>query len=190
MNTMDPVTVTLIAFALSLDAFAVALTAGAVLVKASRRQMFRLSFHFGFFQFMMPIIGWFAGVQVESLVSSFDHWIAMALLAFVGGKMIYESFENHEEVSHTDMTKGWSLVSLSIATSIDALAVGFSLAVMNSGIVGPSIVIGLVASGMTLLGISLGQKFSEVLGKRMEFIGGLVLTGIGIRIVLEHMKVF
>ncbi len=185
---MDFLTIILVALALALDAFAVALTAGATLVRADRRQVFRLSFHFGLFQFLMPIIGWVAGVQIESVVSAFDHWIALGLLLAIGVKMIHESFDKHREF-RSDMTRGWSLVSLSIATSIDALAVGFSIAVMNSGIVLPSIVIGVVAAGMTVLGVRLGERFSHALGAGMERIGGAVLIIIGIRIVLEHLQI-
>jgi putative Mn2+ efflux pump MntP len=184
---MDFVTILLLALALAMDAFAVALAAGAALGRANRRQLFRLSFHFGLFQFLMPIIGWFAGVQVEHFIEAFDHWIAFALLAFIGGKMIRESIDHAAERYRSDMTKGMSLVLLSVATSIDALAVGFSLAVVNVAILLPSVIIGLVAGGMTLTGMRLGEKISGRFGRRMELVGGIVLILIGIRIVIEHL---
>ncbi len=187
---MDIATILLLALALAMDAFAVALAAGAALGRADRRQLFRLSFHFGLFQFLMPVAGWFAGVQVERLIAAFDHWIAFALLAFIGGKMIRESFDHAAARYRTDMTKGMSLVLLSVATSIDALAVGFSLAVVDVSILMPSVVIGLVAGGMTLLGMRLGEKISGRLGRRMELAGGIVLILIGARIVLEHVGIF
>lgn len=186
---MDLFTTFFLAFALAMDAFAVALAAGASLGRANKRQIFRLSFHFGLFQFMMPIIGWSVGYQVELIFSFIDHWIAFGLLCFIGGKMIYESRSAAHLSSKRDMTKGASLVSLSIATSIDALAVGFSLAVMNVSIIQPSIIIGVVAGIITIIGIRIGEKFSLKLGKKMEFAGGAVLLLIGIKIVLEHLEI-
>jgi manganese efflux pump family protein len=184
------VTVILIALALAMDAFAVALSAGAYLVKANSRQTFRLSFHFGLFQFLMPVLGWLAGSQLLAYLSAIDHWIACGLLVFIGGRMIGSSFESAETSIKRDVTKGWSLVTLSIATSIDAFAVGLSLAAMDFGIVGPSIVIGLVAAIMTLIGIRLGERLSGILGRRMELAGGLILIAIGIRVVVDHLGVF
>lgn len=176
-----------IAFALAMDAFAVAIAVGSRLERLSYRPVFRLSFHFGLFQFLMPIIGWFLGRQVERLVFSFDHWIALALLAFIGGKMIWESFTHDGTGSSlADPTRKWSLIALSIATSIDALAVGLSLALLNVQIVSASIVIGIVAAGMTLLGMKFGRVLGEKFGHRMELIGGLVLVAIGVKIVLNH----
>jgi putative Mn2+ efflux pump MntP len=184
---VDYFSILFIAFALAIDAFAVALSAGAYLVKADRRQSFRLSFHFGLFQFMMPVIGWAAGSTVAHLIESADHWIAFGLLAVIGGRMIVNSFRAEDERLQVDITRGWSLVSLSVATSIDALAVGLSLAMIEADIIFPSIVIGVVAAGMTLLGLRLGERFSSALGRHMEFAGGVVLILIGVRIVLEHL---
>ena len=176
-----------IAFALAMDAFAVAIAVGSRLEKLSYRPVFRLSFHFGLFQFLMPIIGWFLGRQVERLVYSFDHWIALGLLAFIGGKMIWESFRHDDDHSAlADPTRKWSLIALSIATSIDALAVGLSLALLNVQIVGASIVIGIVAAGMTLLGMKFGRVLGQRFGRCMELVGGLILVGIGVKIFLQH----
>jgi len=176
-----------IAFALAMDAFAVAIAVGSRLEKLSGRHLFRLSFHFGLFQFLMPIIGWFLGRQVERLVYSFDHWVAFGLLAFIGGKMIWESFAHDGTGSAlTDPTRKWSLIVLSVATSIDALAVGLSLALLNVQIVTASIVIGIVAAGMTLVGMKFGRALGERFGRRMELMGGLILVAIGIKIVLQH----
>jgi putative Mn2+ efflux pump MntP len=173
-----------------MDAFAVAIAVGSRLEKLSRRHIFRLSFHFGLFQFLMPIIGWFLGRQVERLVYSFGHWIAFGLLAFIGGRMIWESFaHDRSEADLTDPTRKWSLIVLSIATSIDALAVGLSLALLNVQIVGASVVIGIVAAGMTLVGMKFGRVLGERFGRRMELTGGLILVAIGIKIVLQHSGV-
>lgn len=185
---MDIAAVLLIAFALAMDAFAVALSTGAYLVKANVRQTFRLSFHFGLFQFFMPILGWAAGVQLVRFIEDFDHWIAFVLLAFIGGRMIAASFGRVEDHVRHDVTRGLSLVSLSVATSIDALAVGLSLAVIETPIVVPSLIIGIVAAAMTLLGLRLGERLSAAFGKKMEFAGGLILVCIGLKILFDHLS--
>jgi len=175
----------LIAVALGIDAFAVSLSAGAYLVRADVRQTFRLSFHFGLFQFFMPILGWLAGAEIADVIKDLDHWVAFGLLALIGGKMIKESLQKAERIKR-DVTRGWSLVALSVATSIDALAVGFSLSLIGMRIVFPSVLIGVVASMMSLVGVRMGERVSGMIGRRVEFVGGLVLILIGVRIVLEH----
>jgi manganese efflux pump family protein len=184
---MDLVTIFLLAVVLGLDAFAVALTAGATLAPLHKRQVFRLSFHFGLFQFLMPVLGWLAGEQVASVVGMVDHWIALVLLAAIGGRMIRGSFAKEEQRAQTDMTRGVSLVSLSVATSIDAFAVGLSLAVLDISVWFPCAIIGVVAAAMTLIGMSLGRRWSARVGKRMELVGGIILIAIGIRILIEHL---
>jgi manganese efflux pump family protein len=177
-----------IAFGLAMDAFAVAIACGSRLERLSGRHLFRLSFHFGLFQFLMPIIGWFAGRQIERVVLAYDHWIAFALLAFIGGKMIKESFSLQDESRPvSDPTRKWSLVMLSVATSIDALAVGLSLALLQVQILWASIVIGIVAAGMTLIGMKFGRSLGNRFGHRMELVGGLVLVAIGVNIVVQHL---
>jgi len=182
---MDLLTLVLIAIALGVDAFAVSLSAGAYLVRASSRQTFRLSFHFGLFQFLMPILGWLAGAELAEVIRDVDHWVAFCLLALVGGKMIKESLHESRSLMK-DVSRGWSLVALSIATSIDALAVGFSLSLIGARIVVPAIFIGVVASMMSFVGVRLGERISGLFGRRVEFVGGVVLVLIGVRIVIEH----
>ncbi len=185
---MNFVTILGIAFGLAMDAFAVAIAVGARLERPTFRPFFRLSFHFGLFQFMMPIIGWLAGSQVARLVHNWDHWVAFGLLGIIGGKMIYESFHKHDEnIRLTDPTRKWSLVLLSIATSIDALAVGLSIAFLEVKILWASIIIGIVAAVMTLMGMGFGKTLGARFGKAMEFIGGVILIGIGIKIILTHL---
>ena len=135
---------------------------------------------------MMPILGWLAGVTIQKWVAAFDHWIAFGLLAFIGGKMIYESFQTDAEKKGGDPTRGWSLIILSIATSIDALAVGLSMAVVGVAVWFPSVIIGIVAGLMTILGMHLGRKLGIKFGQRMELVGGVILIAIGIKILLEH----
>ncbi len=187
---MDIVTIFLLALALAIDAFAVAVAAGSVLGRAHRRQVFRLSFHFGLFQFLMPLLGWLAGREVVNVIAAYDHWVAFGLLGFIGGRMMFTSISGETQRFNGDMTRGWMLVGLSLATSMDALAVGFSLALAHTDIIAPALVIGVVACGMTVIGMRLGRQFSQILGRKMEFIGGLILIFIGIRVVLEHMGVW
>jgi manganese efflux pump family protein len=184
---MDLAEVLLIAFALAMDAFAVALSTGAYLVRVNVRQTFRLVFHFGLFQFFMPILGWVAGAQLLRFMSAFDHWIAFALLAFIGGRMVSSAFQTRADEIRGDVTRGMSLVALSVATSIDALAVGLSLAVIDTPIVFPSLIIGLIAAFMTFLGLRLGERFSAAFGKKMELAGGIILICIGAKILFEHL---
>jgi putative Mn2+ efflux pump MntP len=184
---MDFVSVLLIALGLAMDAFAVALGVGTTRKDIWFRPGFRLSFHFGLFQFMMPILGWLGGATIARFIASWDHWIAFALLAYVGGKMVKESFGDGAAHNDSDPTRRWTLVMLALATSIDALAVGLSLAMIKVDILYPSLVIGVVAALMTALGLALGKQLGVQFGKRMELVGGLILIGIGLRVVLSHL---
>ena len=175
-----------IAIALAMDAFAVALGAGVTLNRVTGRHLFRLGFHFGLFQALMPVLGWLAGMSIHRWIAAYDHWVAFGLLALVGGKMIWESFSKEESGPATDPTRGWSLVLLSIATSIDALAVGISLAALGVTIWFPAAVIGLICFILTVTGMLLGRRIGDYWGPRVEVIGGLVLIGIGIKILAEH----
>lgn len=179
-----------IALALALDAFAVSLGLGLSLKPATGGQTFRLAFHFGLFQFLMPVIGWGVGETIIRYIERYDHWIAFALLLGVGGRMIFESFkpEKESDSARSDPTKGVSLLVLSIATSLDALAVGLSLAALHVAIVYPAVIIGLVAFGMTVAGMKLGPALGKVIGRRAELLGGLVLIFIGIKILADHLK--
>jgi len=179
-----------LACALAMDAFAVALVTGLTLNPLTGRHIFRLGFHFGLFQALMPVLGWLLGVSVQRHIAAFDHWLAFGLLSLVGGKMLWESWQGDEHTgpSTRDPTSGWSLVMLSVATSIDALAVGLSLALIGSTIVIPAVVIGLVAASLTTVGMLLGRKIGAAWGKRVELLGGLILIGIGVKIVIEHLS--
>ncbi|NDV18471.1 manganese efflux pump [Pseudodesulfovibrio sp. JC047] len=176
-----------IAIALAMDAFAVAIATGVSLKCVSPRQSFRLAWHFGLFQGLMPILGWFLGRTVSGYIEAYDHWIAFGLLSYIGYKMIREAFEDETE-SRNDPTKGWSLVVLSIATSIDALAVGLSLSMLGISVWWPSLIIGIVALLFTLMGLQLGKTAAKArcIGKYAELVGGTVLIGIGLKILWEH----
>lgn len=186
-SKMDAITLLGLALALAMDAFAVALGTGTALSRMTGRHLFRLGFHFGLFQALMPVIGWLAGQTVVRYVEAWDHWIAFALLAVIGGRMIYEACSDEEKSADRDPTRGLSLVMLSIATSIDALAVGFSLSVIGVSIWFPSLIIGLVAGALTVAGMLMGKRFGDRWGARVEILGGCVLIGIGLRILVEHL---
>ncbi|RJO66299.1 MAG: manganese efflux pump, partial [Myxococcales bacterium] len=146
-----------IAIALGMDAFAVAIASGVALRKIHFRHTFRLAFHFGLFQALMPIAGWLCGRLLADLIQVWDHWIALGLLGFIGVRMILESLRgNTENVEVRDPTRGWSLVMLSVGTSIDALAVGLSFAFIGIAIWTPAAIIGLVCLAMTAVGLHLG----------------------------------
>lgn len=184
---MNPAEIILIAVSLAMDAFAVSVAAGTA-GQLPKRAIFRLSFHFGLFQFMMPVIGWYAGYHIAPLISAVDHWVAFALLFFVGFHMIKNGFAPRESKSILrDPSRGFTLVMLSVATSIDALAVGISLAMMEIAIWYPAVIIGVVTSAMSLAGIRLGGFFGKKLGPRMEIAGGLVLILIGLRILATDL---
>jgi len=177
----------IIAIGLAMDASAVSLAAAAAGFANDKRAIFRLSFHFGLFQFLMPVIGWFLGISLFGYLKSFDHWIAFGLLAFVGGRMILAGLNPDEETSKKDPSRGASLVMLSIATSIDALAIGLSFAMLSVRIWYPSAIIGIVTVLLSLLAINIGKKLGTLLGKRMEVCGGVILVLIGIRILISHL---
>jgi putative Mn2+ efflux pump MntP len=184
---MDVITLIGLALALAMDAFAVALGTGTVLVRLTGRHLFRLSFHFGLFQALMPVIGWLAGQTLVRWVSAWDHWIAFSLLGLIGGRMVIEALNSDQACDQRDPTRGLSLVMLSIATSIDALAVGFSLSVIGVSIWLPALVIGLVAGALTVAGLLLGRRVGDRWGTRVEVCGGLVLIAIGLKILAEHL---
>jgi len=187
---MDLLTILGIAVALAMDAFAVAIATGVTLKNVGFRQTFRLSWHFGLFQALMPILGWYFGTSIEQYVSRYAHWIAFFLLFTVGANMIREAFAIKEEsqAPKKDATKGMTLVMLSVATSIDALAVGLSLSLLQVSIVYPAVVIGLVAGLFTMAGLHLGTMAaaSRKISPIAEIAGGLVLWLIGFNILYRH----
>lgn len=174
----------ILAFVLGLDAASVAVVIGSG--GCSGRQCARLSFSFGLFQFVMPIIGWLLGKSVVSYIQKYDHWIAFGLLFAIGLKMIYEAFEPEHEAldGKHDRTQGWSLISLSIATSIDSLGAGVGMGILNSALIVPSVLIGITAGVMTYVGVKLGGFMSVLLGKKAEAFGGAVLIALSIKMLI------
>lgn len=173
-----------IALGLSMDALAVSIAAAVTLARITPRHVFRLSFHFGLFQFLMPVIGWSIGQGLADWIGGFDHWLAFGLLAYVGGKMLWEACHGAEDIAKADPTRGWTLVTLSVATSLDALAVGLSLALIGVSVWIPSVVIGVVTAALTAFGIGCGSRVGQRWGRGAEIAGGCVLLLIGLKILV------
>ncbi len=179
-----------IAVGLSMDAFAVALCKGLNMRKLSFRNSAVIALFFGGFQGAMPLIGWFLGKQFESYITSVDHWIAFALLAFIGGNMIYEVFKkDNQEDEHEDALNIKQLFLLAIATSIDALAVGITFAFLKVSIIPAVSLIGAITFLLSLVGVFVGHKFGAKFKTKAELAGGAVLILIGTKILLEHLGV-
>jgi manganese efflux pump family protein len=177
----------LVAVGLAMDAFAVSLGIGTSGIANSPRPIFRLSFHMGLFQGLMTFLGWLAGSTIATLISAVDHWIAMGLLAFVGTRMIRSGLNPEIESQRDDPSRGSSLMMICIATSIDAMAVGLSLAMVKVEIISPSITIAVVTLALSLFGLLMGNQLGTRFGKRMEVLGGVILNAIGLRILYTHL---
>jgi len=188
MFNFDFINIVFISAGLAMDAFSVALSTGFCLNEIRKGHYLRLSLSFGFFQFMMPLLGYIAGKKIEPVIRDYDHWAAFILLSIVGIKMIHEYFEKQKnECEQVDPTCGKRLLILSVATSIDALAVGITFGVMGKAIFVPSVIIGIICALFTAAGVYLGKRFGSIIGKKAEIIGGLFLIAIGVKILLEHL---
>ncbi len=181
---MDWLTLLGISIGFAMDAFAVSLAAGLSLPQVAPRHTFRLAFHFGLFQALMPVLGWAAGKELASHITAYDHWVAFGLLAFVGGKMLLDARSKREGDPKPDPTRGLMLVTLSVATSLDALAVGVSMAFMRVSVWIPAVVIGLVAATLSTVGISFGARLGAKWKQWADAAGGCILLAIGTRILL------
>jgi putative Mn2+ efflux pump MntP len=172
-----------IAVGLAMDAFAVSIAAGLAVDKVTPRHVFRIGFHFGLFQFLMPILGWLAGGQLSAYFGTYDHWVAFALLAYVGGRMLWEARSEKKAESDCDPTRGLMLVGLSIATSLDALAVGVSMAFLGVRVWIPAVVIGIVTAALSAIGITFGGRIGPRWERWAEAAGGIVLILIGLKVL-------
>lgn len=183
---MNLLTIILIAIGLSFDTFAVSVSTGLTISKISFGQAFRIAIILAFFQAIMPLAGWFLGSQVANLISNYDHWIAFGLLTILGIKMIYESFKNNSVKTDSNNLTLPVLVGMAIATSIDALVVGVSFAFVKLNIYYTILIIGAITFLVAMIGMLLGKKVGVKFGTKMEIFGGLILIGIGIKILLSH----
>ncbi|MEI7855975.1 MAG: manganese efflux pump MntP family protein [Methanomicrobiales archaeon] len=184
---MDLLTSAIIGIGLSMDCFAVSLAIGTT---TKTRLVYAAAFiaiFFSVFQAGMTVIGWLAGSSLIGLISAYDHWIAFILLAIVGGKMMWEGVRGGEEEAHIEVVQLVPVIVLSFATSIDALAVGVSFGVLQSAILFPALIIGIVCFAISFAGVMLGERLEDILGSKMEIIGGLILILIGLNVLAGHM---
>ncbi len=177
----------LIALGLALDAFSVAMVSGALIGHPRLRYAARMAFFFGLFQAFMPLIGWATGGLLTDFISGVDHWIAFALLLAIGIHMIFESFKPVSEKSSSRPPGIRLLLLLSVATSIDAPAVGISLAFLQIAIIRIAVIIGTVTFVLSFAGYYLGHKIGRLIGNRVKILGGLILIGIGVKVLIEHL---
>jgi putative Mn2+ efflux pump MntP len=184
---MNFYSILLIAVALAMDALAVSIASGIILKKSKLKHAVRIAFFFGLFQLFMPLIGAFAGIFVKDLISKFDHIIIFLILTAIGGKMVYESFILKKEEEKFDPTNLKTLIFLSVATSIDALAVGLSLSLLSCSIFLAVSIIGIVTFILCFIGVMIGEFIGHFFEEKIEALGGLILIGIGIKILLEHI---
>lgn len=183
---MDLFSILVIAFGLAMDAFAVSVASGVTIKAMGLRQTVTIALSFGLFQGIMPILGWLAGIGFREYITAYDHWLVFFLLTAIGAKMIYESFQLEEDRCDEFCMTGGRLFLLSVATSIDALAVGLSFSFLNVTILTPALIIGVVTFLLSYLGIILGRRVGHVFESKIEIAGGVILILIGLKILLEH----
>ena len=182
---MDLITICLVAVGLTFDSLAVSISTGLIVSEIKFRMACKIAFLFAVFQGSMPLIGWFLGIQVRDMIADYDHWLAFVMLAGIGAKMIYESFSNKKK--EFNPTKFLVAAWLAFATSIDAFVVGVSFAFIEINIILSVIIIGTLTFLVSMSGIFVGKKASACYGNKIEFLGGLLLIGIGVKILIEHL---
>ncbi|QGU94682.1 manganese efflux pump MntP [Clostridium bovifaecis] len=192
---MSPLAIVFISFGVSMDALAVSITNGMVLRKVRIKEALRIGMFFGFFQAIMPLIGWLLGVKFQGYITKIDHWIAFILLSFIGGKMLYEAVKSKGEDcpvkgSKEEVLSNRELVLLAVATSIDALVVGISFAALKMSIIRSITVIGIITFGICFIGVLIGKRCSCIFRNRAEVFGGAVLIIIAIKVLIEHIGIF
>ena len=202
---MNIITILLTGFALAMDAFAVSVTKGMTLKNLTKKMAIKIALFFGVFQAIMPLTGWLLGISFQGYIQAIDHWVALILLSILGGKMIYEFYENRKEakneaINEASMTldsenkideelSNKELTTLAIATSIDALAVGISFAFLNVNIISSSLIIGIVTFIVCFIGVVAGKKIGSLFKDYAELIGGIILILIGLNIFNEHTAI-
>nr|WP_075575958.1 manganese efflux pump MntP family protein [Olsenella timonensis] len=182
----------LIAVGLSMDAFAVSICRGLGMRRLNLRTAAVLALFFGCFQALMPLVGWALGSQLMWLIAPVDHWVAFVLLAFIGGKMLWEAFHEDDEGCGCEDTSAIDLrefLVLAVATSIDALAAGISFAALNVDIVASVSLIGVITFALSFVGVAVGHFFGARYERPASVVGGVVLILIGLKVLLEHLGV-
>ena len=186
---MNSTSITFLALGLAADAFAVSLTSGLLIQRIKINKALKIALFFGGFQCLMPLIGWTAGISFSHFITQFDHWIAFCLLSFIGGKMIYESFQLKTEEEKFNPLDSYNLLILAIATSIDAFAAGLGLSLLKSSIILAATLIGIITFCLSFAGVFIGNKIGNKLNNKIEIVGGLILIFIGSKILFEHLTV-
>jgi putative Mn2+ efflux pump MntP len=186
---MNPATTVSIALGLAADAFAVSLSSGLSIQRLKLNKALKIALFFGGFQAVMPLIGWLAGLSFRGFMSAIDHWIAFGLLGFIGARMIYESTQEEIVEKKFNPLDTYTLITLSIATSLDALAAGLGFAVLKSSILAAVTAIGAITFCLSFIGVFVGHRFGEVFQNKIEAIGGVILIVIGSKILIEHLTV-
>ncbi len=184
---MNLVTILILSVTLAMDAFSVSVASGVVYKKLNLAAMMRIAIFFGLFQAIMPIIGWLLGLSFRGYIAAFDHWIAFGLLSAIGLKMIWEAISNKDTQREEDSMPLKVLLTLSVATSIDALAVGLSFSLLDNSIIFAAVCIGAVTFAMSLVGVMIGKKFGHIFEDKIEIIAGLGLIAIAFKILFEHI---
>ena len=184
---MDAITVLLIAVGLAMDCLSVSIMSGLAMKNLRISNALRIGASFGFFQAFMPVMGWLGGLGMKGLITGVDHWVAFGLLSAIGGRMVLESIRRKPAKKEVYPLNSYVLLTLSVATSIDALAVGVSLAFLKTTIVIPVVVMGTITFLISSLGVYVGNRFGRFFGSKVEAAGGFILIGIGIKILIEHL---
>ena len=178
----------LIGVGLAMDAFSVSVSDGILLGRAKLSQAVKIALFFGFFQFLMPVLGYLAGSTFADIIQGFDHWVAFCLLALIGGKMVYEAISDKDEEKENGNPLSFkTLLILAIATSIDALAVGITFATIATPVILSSAIIGITTFFISLAGVFLGSRCGDLFGNKAEVAGGVILILIGMKILIEHL---
>ena len=185
---MDILIIVGVALGLSMDAFAVSVANGIMISEIKLRHSLRIAFFFGSFQALMPVIGWAAGMSLQCYIQKYDHWIAFAMLCAIGIKMIWESRRNHNQEKRKSCLHFPTLILMSFATSIDALAVGVSFAVLDISIIQPIIIIGIITFIVSFVGTQMGKSAGHVFENYAKLAGGIILIIIGVKILVEHLS--
>ena len=185
---MGIIEIVLIGLSLAMDAFAVSICKGLSMKKMNWKSAIIISLYFGIFQAFMPVVGYFLGSTFESYVTNIDHWIAFILLSLIGGNMIKESFDS-EDKKKNDKIDFKTMIVLAIATSIDALAIGITFAFFEVNLLLSISIIGIITFLLSILGVKIGNKFGDKYQNKAEFVGGLILVLMGIKILLEHLGI-
>ncbi len=186
---MDVLSLTLIGVGLSIDSLAACVTTGACSKSLKIKQAIKIATLMAFFQGAMPLIGWFIGISFKTLVESYDHWVAFILLLSVGGKLIYDGIQNANSTAKTSPTNNLLLIGMAFATSIDAMILGIGFGLIELNILLAMLIIGLTTFLFSIFGLFVGNKIGHKINKGIEIFGGLILIGLGFKILVEHIYI-